>query len=136
MDIQPEQVQQTAHVIQAAPQIAEAAKPAILEPLTYLWVAVLAGWGGIANFCHKLKTGHARPFNIAEFVGELVISSFAGIITYYFCQATHIDGYLSAVLVGISGHMGSRAIFLIERKLFEKWGIGDPNTLTKEPLDV
>lgn len=97
-------------------------KLTFLEPLTYLWVAILSCWGGIANFCHKLKIGHSRTFNIAELIGELVISSFTGIITYYFCRATDVDEYVTAMLVGISGHMGSRAIFLIERKLLARLG--------------
>jgi len=96
--------------------------PAAIPPITYAWVVGLSIWGGIANFCHKMKTGHARPFNIAELIGELLISGFAGVLTFYICKATGIEGVTAAVFVGISGHMGSRAIFAFERWAMKRWG--------------
>lgn len=98
--------------------------PASYSLLTYAWVVGLSAWGGVASFCHKLRQGHARPFNVAELFGELVISGFAGVISFYLCEAAHTVPVVSAVIVGISGHMGSRAIFLIERWAMKKWGQG------------
>ena len=107
---------------QAASDQAQQNSPASYSWMTYAWVVGLSAWGGIASFCHKLKSGHARPFNFAELFGELVISGFAGLLMFYLCEAAHVTGVVSAVFVGISGHMGSRAIFLIENWAMKKWG--------------
>lgn len=102
---------------------AEAAKdPAGYPVLTYVWVLGLSTIGGIVNFSRKIREGHARPFNVAELLGELLTAAFAGLITFYLCEATTISGPMQAVFVGISGHMGSRAIFLIENWASKKWG--------------
>ncbi len=92
--------------------------PALL--VTYTWVIALAMMGGMANFIRKVKRGEARPFNLVELVGELVISASAGIITYFLCQWAGVNEWLTAALVGISGHAGSRFFFMGERAL-ERW---------------
>lgn len=104
-------------------QAASGAKDPTAYPLlTYGWVLGLSIAGGIVSFCRKIKSGHSRPFNFIEFVGELFTSAFAGVITFYLCEAANIGGPLAAVFVGISGHMGSRAIFLVENWASKKWG--------------
>lgn len=84
--------------------------------LTYLWVIGLAAWGGLVSFLRKRRHGVARPFNLAELIGEVVTSAFAGVVTFWLCEWSGINPLLTAALVGVSGHMGGRAIFL-----FEKW---------------
>jgi hypothetical protein len=83
--------------------------------LTYAWVIFLSMFGGFASFVVKLKEGKVRAFNITELVGDLVISAFAGIITFYLCQSAGFGNTFTAALVGISGHMGGRAIHLFEK---------------------
>jgi len=90
--------------------------------ITYLWVFGLAMIGGTVNFLRKVKTGAARAFNITEFFGELITSGFAGLLTFWLCEAADLNKLVSAVLIGISGHMGSRAIFKIEKWAEEKFG--------------
>lgn len=82
--------------------------------LTYGWVFALAILGGIVSFMRKLQTGHARVFNLVEFVGEIVTSAFAGVITFWMCEHSGLSPLVTAAFVGISGHMGSRAIFMAE----------------------
>jgi len=84
--------------------------------LTYLWVVAIASWGGIVSFYRKTKAGHTRPFNIVELVGEVTTSAFVGVLTFWMCESAGVNALLSAALIGISGHMGSRAIWQ-----FEKW---------------
>jgi NhaP-type Na+/H+ and K+/H+ antiporter len=91
--------------------------------LTYAWVFALSAWGGFVSFWRKLKAGKARPFNIMELVGELFTSAFAGVITFWLCQAAALDGLLTAALVGISGHMGSRAIAQMENWASKRFGV-------------
>jgi hypothetical protein len=82
--------------------------------LTYGWVIFLSMWGGVVSFYRKMQNGKARPFNIMELLGEIFTSAFTGIITFLLCEASEITPLITAALVGISGHMGSRAIALIE----------------------
>ena len=95
--------------------------PTSYSLLTYAWVFMLAIMGGVVNFMHKLKTGHTRVFNFVEFIGELVTSAFAGVITFWLCENAGISPLMTAAFVGVSGHMGSRAIFMLENWLKEKF---------------
>lgn len=88
--------------------------PTTYSLLTYAWVFMLSALGGAVNFVRKVRLGHTRAFNIPEFVGELVTSAFAGIITFWLCEAAEIRPLFTAAMVGIAGHMGSRAIFHLE----------------------
>jgi hypothetical protein len=88
--------------------------PLSYQFITYLWVIGLSSWGGVAGYIRKLKSGHSR-FSFAELIGELFISAFVGIVTFFMCAAARIDPVLSAAFVGISGHMGSRAILVFEK---------------------
>lgn len=82
----------------------------------YGWVFALSAWGGAVSFIRKVNEGAVRRWNITELAGELVTSAFAGVITFWICEASGITPLITACMVGISGHMGSRAIFQ-----FEKW---------------
>jgi len=57
-----------------------------------------------------------------EIIGELTTSGFAGVMTFWLCEAADINGLITAVLIGISGHMGGRAIFIIEKWAEHKFG--------------
>jgi hypothetical protein len=83
--------------------------------ITYVWVIALAMLGGVVNFSRKVREGVTRRFNISEFIGEVVTSAFAGLITFWLCEWSEVHPLLTAALVGIAGHMGSRAIFKLEQ---------------------
>lgn len=83
--------------------------------LTYLWVLGLSMWGGVAGFMSKVKRGRAHPFNLMEFVGEIVVSGLVGVCTFFLCEWADLDQLFTAAAVGITGHMGSRGIMLLER---------------------
>lgn len=88
--------------------------PTSYSLLTYAWVFLLSILGGVVNFMRKLQEGHTRAFNIIEFIGEIVTSAFAGVITFWLCENAQLAPLVTAALVGVSGHAGSRAIFLLE----------------------
>ncbi len=90
--------------------------------ITYLWVIGLSSWGGIASYMRKVRGNVIARFSIAELIGELTISAFVGVITFYLCDYAEFAPALTAALVGISGHMGSRAIFSIERVVQQRMG--------------
>lgn len=91
--------------------------------VTYLWVWATALLGGLASFFGKVKGGAARPWNITEFIGEMLVSALAGMITFWLAHAAGINQWVEAAMVAISGHMGARALFLFERWAERKWPV-------------
>lgn len=83
--------------------------------MQYAGVFGLSIWGGLVNFWQNMKSG--RRFSIMELVGEISTSGFAGIVTFYLCEAAGLNDLFTAATVGIAGHMGGRTIALIERLL-------------------
>lgn len=86
-----------------------------IPAITYVWVFLISLLGGIASFYRKMRDGHARPFNVNEFVGECCIAGFVGLVTFFACKWAEINEYGSAALIGITSHMGARGIFLVEQ---------------------
>lgn len=87
--------------------------------IPYIWVLLLSVWGGVVSFAGKVRRGETRWMNIMELVGEIFTSGFVGAMTFLLCEATQMNGMLTAFFVGVSGHMGARAIFMLE-KIIEK----------------
>jgi len=97
--------------------------PTSYQLLTYAWVMALASWGGLVNYIRKVKAGKAEKFSLMELVGEIVISAFTGVLTFWLCELVNFPDLLTAAFVGVSGHMGSRAIALMEDSFKKKMGV-------------
>lgn len=96
--------------------------------LPWAWVAGMSLLGGIASFLQKVKTGHARAWNFTEFVGEITAAGLTGIITANLCDSIGSSAPLKYALVGISSHMGSRALFKLEALFTAKFNLpADPD---------
>lgn len=89
--------------------------PLSYELATYAWITVLTSVAGFISFLRKVREGISRPFNMIELIGEIVTSGFVGVLTFWLCEAGNLTPLLTAFLVGIAGHMGSRMIFLFEK---------------------
>jgi hypothetical protein len=87
--------------------------------LPYIWVLLLSMWGGVVSFAGKVKRGETRWLNIMELAGEIFTSGFVGCLTFLICESAGINPLLTAFFVGLSGHMGTRALFMFE-KFMEK----------------
>ena len=97
--------------------------PSNISLITYGWVFILSVWGGIVHNIRKVREGLITRFSLSELIGDVVTSGFAGIVTFYLCQAAELNNLATAAMVGVSGHMGARSLFLIEewlRKRMEK----------------
>lgn len=81
--------------------------------LTYVWLMLLAAWGGTASYLARVRK-LGLTFSFAEWLGELVISGFSGIVTAYLCMWAGFPPVLTFAFAGVAGHMGGRAITLIE----------------------
>lgn len=89
-----------------------------------LWVIGLSIWAATAHTIRRVKEGELGNFSFREWVGDMVISSFIGVLTYYLCKYAQIDDMLTGVAVGVSSHMGTKAIVIFEGAFmatFKKW---------------
>lgn len=86
------------------------------QGLGYVWLVILALWGGTVNYISRIRQGK-MPFSFVELIGEWCISGFVGVATMYLCMEYSVSWYFTAFLVAITGHMGSRAIFMFENKV-------------------
>ncbi len=92
--------------------------------LTYIWVIFLSVWGGMASHLYHFKmTGSS--FSLSAFFIDLLISGFVGLITFFLCESSGFDSLLTAVLVGVSAHMGTRAIFLFQGFFVKTFSLTD-----------
>lgn len=96
--------------------------PTTYSLLTYLWVLGISTLGGIVSYGRKRRMNLIPRFSITELLGEMFTSAFAGLVTFFLCEAANIDPMLSAAMIAISGHMGSRAIFMLEDWLQHRYG--------------
>lgn len=87
---------------------------------TYVWVMFLAFWGATVSFIQKVRAGHARIFNFMEFVGELTTAGFVAVLTFWGGEAAELSPLVTAILIGIASHMGTRGLFMAERVLERK----------------
>lgn len=99
--------------------------PTTYSLITYAWVLFLAGWGGVVQYYRKVKMGLISRFSFAELIGEIFTSGLTGIITFFLCESAGIDQLMTAALVGITGHMGSRALFSFEHWATKRFGPGN-----------
>lgn len=82
--------------------------------ITYAWVILIASWGGVVNYITRVKQSKVAKFSIVTLIGELLISGFAGVLTFWICQSFELDQLLTAACVGIAGHAGGRTIIMLE----------------------
>ena len=93
--------------------------------VTYIWVIVLSVWGGTAHTIRKVRQGVLPRFSISEWIGDIVISGFLGVITFWLCEYAELNPLLTAAVVGISAHQGTRGIMAIEKYIAKRIGVGE-----------
>jgi hypothetical protein len=76
--------------------------------------------GGLVSWIAKVRSG--EPASLMHLVGELCTSAFAGWLCYLLCDAMGVNLRLTVCLVGVAGHMGTRAITAFEAFATKKWG--------------
>lgn len=97
--------------------------------LTYAWVLTLSTWGGLVNYLSKVRAGAIARFNITELIGDMFVSGFTGLLTFWMCEAAGFNELTTAVCVGISGHMGARMIGKLENVMSRKFDIPEDSTV-------
>jgi len=71
--------------------------------------------GGFVNWCGRVRVGTTRVFNLVELVGELFTSGFVGLMMFMLLIGYDVPIGVAAAASGVSGHMATRLLFLIER---------------------
>lgn len=95
--------------------------------LPYLSTLFLSCWGGVVSYIQRLRV-KSHKFSWREMSFDLIISSFAGLLTHFFCEYANVGGAMSAILIAVSGHMGTRAIASFEKMRDRVFGITEDTT--------
>lgn len=90
-------------------------KKFIEECLPYVWVVGLSIWGGAVSYFNKMKK-YSQKFDIFKFLIEIFTSAFVGVLTFLICDWADLDWDITAAMVGIAGHMGTKAITVLENR--------------------
>ena len=85
--------------------------------LTYLWIGVLSVLGGTAQTIRRIRSKKLKHFSISEWIGDVIVAGFLGVITFYLCEYSGIEQPLTAALVGIASHQGTKGLMALEQLL-------------------
>lgn len=83
----------------------------------YAFLLGLAVLGGFVSWYSRVRKGEIAAWNVQHLIGELATSAFAGLIAFWLCEWSNLPPVLTAAIVGVSGHMGTKAISLVEGAL-------------------
>jgi len=84
------------------------------------WVMILSVWGGTVHTIKKVRDGVIERFTFREWVYDVITSGFIGVVTYALCKYAGFDEWLSAVMIGVASHQGTRALLIIEQLITRK----------------
>lgn len=88
----------------------------------YALVLAVALLGGIVSFYAKVRNGSVAAWNLFHLIGEMATSAFAGLLAFWLCSYMDAPQLLTIAVVGISGHMGARAIAFFEHWAQKRFG--------------
>lgn len=85
----------------------------LVQILPFLMAIALSCVGGIVSYLNRIEKG-GIAFSFFRLSIEIITSGFVGIISFMLCDYAELEWSATAAIVAISGHMGTRALFLIE----------------------
>lgn len=89
----------------------------------YGFILGVALLGGLVSWFARVRKGETQAWNLSQLIGELSTSAFAGLIAFWICEWSGAPALLGAALIGIAGHMGTRAISTFETFALRRWGV-------------
>lgn len=99
----------------------------------YAVILGIALLGGFASWYSRVRRGEAELLNFSALVGELAVSAFAGLITFWICESFELSPLITAAAAGMAGHAGGTGISWLERlgkRYAEKrFGVTGPSPL-------
>lgn len=85
----------------------------LVQLLPFLMAIALSCIGGLVSYLNRIDKG-GIAFSFFRLSIEIITSGFVGIISFMLCDYAELEWSATAAIVAISGHMGTRALFLIE----------------------
>lgn len=82
---------------------------------TWILALLMPLAGGVINWYARVKAGYTRVFNFVELFGEMFTSGFVGLGVFMLLASWDHPAGLCAAAAGVSGHMATRLLFVIER---------------------
>lgn len=114
------------------------ANEALKSPLSYslreygviLCIALL---GGFSRWYMAVRRGETNMLSFSALIGELAVSAFAGLLTFWICESFNVSPLITAAAAGLAGHAGGNGIMYLERfgKRYaeKKFGVTGPAPL-------
>lgn len=85
---------------------------------------------GVVSFIEKMKLFRMKEFTwiglffmVVGLVCEAISSVFVGLMAFAICESYGIEQITSVAIVGLSAHMGTRAIMQMRKFLSKKLGM-------------
>jgi hypothetical protein len=108
--------------------LAQAVEPISRDDLdlslhTLAFVIGFSLFGGLVSWISKVRAGKIPGWSLMHLIGELCTSAFAGFLCFLLCDSLGISLKVTIGLVGVAGHMGTRAINGFESFAAKRWGI-------------
>lgn len=88
---------------------------------TWLFVFAVASGGGVINWLAHAKARHPRRFSVIELLGEVFTSAFVGVLVFMLFASYDQPTAVCAAAAGVSGHMATRLLFLIENQVHKQF---------------
>lgn len=81
-----------------------------------IWLLIIgmSVLGGVSSWYRRVKSGHPRAMNAAEFFGEMAMSGMMGFIGFAFADWWFDSVSIAAAIAGISAHFSTRLLFSAE----------------------
>lgn len=97
----------------------------LVNILPFIYMVTLASFGGAIRYFQSMKKS-GKAFNFMFFVIEILTSAFVGIIAFELCAQANLSWNWTAVICGISGHLGTTALSYLSRPILDNFlkGIG------------
>lgn len=111
---------------QALPAWAQDRDPLDYPVRQYIFLLGVALLGGLVSFYNRVRSGTAQAWSVMHLVGELATSGFAGLLAFWMCAYAGTPQLVTAALVGVAGHMGTRAIAVFEEWAARRFGSDPP----------
>lgn len=110
----------------------------LVQALPFLMAVALSCVGGIVSYLNRIDKG-GIAFSFFRMTIEIITSGFVGIVSFMLCDYAGLEWSATAAIVAISGHMGTRALFLIENaavKIAENFIEGKTNGNRKRKTET
>lgn len=99
----------------------------------YGFILAIALLGGLVSWSARVRKGEVKAWSLQQLIGELSTSAFAGLLAFWICEWSGAPALLGAALIGIAGHMGTRAINAFETFALRRWGVAQDNQQPQPP---